>query len=47
VSITDLPEGRHAIHLMGEKPNTVDPDVYLLIVRRTKKHKTPLVHFQR
>jgi hypothetical protein len=42
VLITDLPEGRHAIHLMGEQPNTVDPDVYLLIVRRTKKHKKPL-----
>jgi hypothetical protein len=42
IAITGLPEGRHAIHLSGEKPNTVDPDVYLLVVRRTKKHKAPL-----
>ena len=42
IPITDLPDGRHAIHLMGEKQNTVDPDVYLLVVRRLKKHHQPL-----
>lgn len=42
VPITDLPDGRHAVHLMGEKQNTVDPDVYLLVVRRLKDHHQPL-----
>jgi len=42
MSITDLPEGRHAVHLMGEKPNTIDPDMYLLVVRKLKEEKEPL-----
>lgn len=42
VSITDLPDGRHAVHLMGEKPNTIDPDVYLLVVRRLTENHAPL-----
>ena len=42
VSITDLSEGRYAVQLMGEKPNTIDPDVYLLLVRRLKQHHQPL-----
>jgi len=42
LSITDLPEGRHAVHLMGEKQGTIDPDVYLLIVRKLKGHHEPL-----
>ena len=42
VSIADLPDGRHAVHLMGEKPNTVDGDVFLLVVRRFKEHHAPL-----
>lgn len=41
-SIKDLPEGRHAVHLMGEKQNTIDPDVYLLVIKRLKKHHEPL-----
>ena len=42
VSITDLPEGRHTVHLMGEKQNMIDRDVYLLVVRRLKDHHQPL-----
>jgi transposase len=42
ISITDLPDGRHAVHLMGEKPHTIDPDMYLLVVRRLKDHHQPL-----
>lgn len=42
VSLQDLPEGRHAVHLLGRKQNTVDPDVYLLVVKRLKKHHQPL-----
>lgn len=42
VPITDLPDGRHAVQLMGEKPNTVDPDVYLLVVHRLQDHHQPL-----
>jgi hypothetical protein len=41
-SIHDLPEGRHAVRLMGEKQNTVDPDVYLLVIKRLKKALEPL-----
>jgi IS4 transposase len=41
-SISDLPEGRYAVHLMGEKQNTVDPDVYLLVVKRMKQEREPL-----
>lgn len=41
-SIKDLSEGRHAVHLMGEKPNTVDPDVYLLIIKRLHEEREPL-----
>lgn len=41
-SIRDLPEGRHAVHLMGEKQNTVDPDVYLLVIKRWKEEQEPL-----
>jgi len=42
VALRDLPEGRHAIHLLGHKQNTVDPDVYLLVVKCLKKHSEPL-----
>jgi len=42
VSIKDLPDERHAVHLMGAKQNTVDPDVFLLVARRLKEHHTPL-----
>jgi hypothetical protein len=42
ISIADLPDGRHAVYLMGEKQNTIDPDVYLLVVRRLKEHHAPL-----
>jgi hypothetical protein len=42
LSITELPEGRHAVYLTGDKPNTVDPDVYLLVIHRRKKEKQPL-----
>lgn len=42
ISIKDLPEGRHAVHLKGEKQHTVDPDVYLLVVQRLRQHKEPL-----
>src|SRR5207237_594164 len=38
----NLPEGRHAVHLMGAKQNTVDPDVYLLIVRTHLEEKEPI-----
>ncbi len=41
-SIKDLPEGRHAVQIMGEKQNTVDPDVYLLVIKRLKKEREPL-----
>lgn len=41
-SIKNLPEGRHAVHLMGEKQNTVDPDVYVLVIKRLKEEKEPL-----
>lgn len=42
VALRDLPDGRHAIHLLGTKQNTVDPDVYILVVKRLKKHREPL-----
>lgn len=42
ISLKDLPEGRHAVHLRGEKQNTVDPDVYLLVVKRLREHREPL-----
>lgn len=42
LSITDLPEGRHAVHLMGDKPHTVDPDVYLLVIHKEKDRKQPM-----
>lgn len=42
LSVKDLPEGRHAVHLKGEKQNTIDSDVYLLVVRRLKEHHEPL-----
>jgi IS4 transposase len=41
-SIKDLPEGRHAVRIMGEKQNTIDPDVYLLVIKRLKKELEPL-----
>ena len=41
-SIRDLPDGRHAVHLMGAKQNTVDPDVYLLVIKRLKEEREPL-----
>jgi Transposase DDE domain len=41
-SIKDLPEGRHAVHLMGAKQNSVDSDVYLLVIKRLKKEMEPL-----
>lgn len=42
ISIKDLPEGRYAVHLLGEKPNTIDPDVYLLIIHQHLEEKDPL-----
>jgi hypothetical protein len=42
ISVKDLPVGRHAVHLKGEKQNTVDPDVYLLIVRKHLEGKEPI-----
>ncbi len=41
-SIKDLPEGRHAVHLTGEKQNTIDPDVYLLVIKCLKEEREPL-----
>lgn len=38
----DLPEGRYAVHLLGEKPNIVDPDVYLLIIHKHLEEKEPI-----
>lgn len=42
ISVKDLPEGRHAVHLSGEKQNTIDPDVYLLIIRKYLEEKEPI-----
>lgn len=42
LSVKDLPEGRHAVHLLGEKQNTIDPDVYLLVVREHLEEKEPI-----
>lgn len=42
LSVKDLPEGRHAVHLLGEKQNTVDPDVYLLVIRKHLEEKEPI-----
>ncbi|MBI3331336.1 transposase [Candidatus Peregrinibacteria bacterium] len=42
ISIKDLPEGRHAVHLMGEKPNTIDPDVYVLVIHEHREEKEPI-----
>lgn len=42
MSIKDLPEGRHAVHLIGEKPNTIDPDVYVLVIREHLEEKEPI-----
>ena len=41
-SIKDLPEGRHAVRIMSEKQNIVDPDVYLLVIKRLKEKLEPL-----
>lgn len=42
ISVKNLPEGRHAVHLRGEKQNTVDRDVYLLIIRKHLEEKEPI-----
>lgn len=42
ISVKDLPAGRHAVHLPGEKQNTVDPDVYLLVIHRHLDEKEPI-----
>jgi hypothetical protein len=42
LSVKDLPEGRHAVHILGEKQNTVDPDVYLLVVKKHLEEKDPI-----
>lgn len=42
ISVKNLPEGRHAVHLKGERQNTVDPDVYLLIIRKHLEDKEPI-----
>jgi Transposase DDE domain len=42
ISVKDLPEGCHAVHLRGEKQNTIDPDVYLLVVKRLRKDHQPM-----
>lgn len=42
VSLQSLQEGRHAVHLMGRKQNTIDPDVYLLVVKRLRKNQQPI-----
>lgn len=42
LSVKDLPEGRHAVHIRGEKPNTIDPDVYLLVIRKHLEEKEPI-----
>ncbi len=42
LSVKDLPEGRHAVHILGEKQNTVDRDVYLLIVKKHLEEKEPI-----
>lgn len=42
LSVRDLPEGRHAVHLLGEKPNTIDPDVYLIVVCKHLEEKEPI-----
>lgn len=42
VSVKDLPVGHHAVHLTGEKQNTVDPDLYVLIIRKHLEDKDPI-----
>lgn len=42
ISVKDLPEGRHAVHLLGEHPGSIDPDVYLLIIRKHLEEKEPI-----
>lgn len=42
LSVRDLPEGRHAVHILGGKQNTVDPDVYLLVVKQHLEEKDPI-----
>ena len=42
LKVVDLPAGRHAVHLLGEKQNTVDPDVYLLIIKKHLEEKEPI-----
>jgi hypothetical protein len=42
ISVKDLPEGRHAVHIKGEKQDTIDPDVYLLIVAHHRGEKEPI-----
>lgn len=42
ISVKDLPEGRYAVHLLGEKQNTIDPDMYLLIIHQHLEEKDPI-----
>lgn len=42
VSAKNLPEGRHAVHLLGEHPGSIDPDVYLLIISQHLEKKEPI-----
>jgi len=42
ISVKDLPDGRHAVHLMGEKPHTIDPDVYVLVIHEHLEEKEPI-----
>ena len=42
VSVTDLPEGRYAVHLLGEHPGAIDRDVYLLVIHEHLEEKAPI-----
>ncbi len=40
--VKDLPNGRYAVHILGEKQNTIDPDVSLLVVCTHLEEKEPI-----
>ncbi len=42
LTVKDLPEGRHAVHILGSKQNTVDRDLYLLVIKKHLEEKEPI-----
>lgn len=42
LSIDQVPEGRHAVRLLGERPGSIDPEIWTLVVHRHRGTKEPI-----